>query len=201
MPRAGYKQSPEHIARRVAAVARAKAQWDDDMRAQESRRVAENNPMTQPEARSKMAASLREHYRNTPVHNKGKRLRTPEERRAMVAAKQRRHRESAPKWRLNDRMSTQIRVALRDAKAGKPWEALVGYSLADLVVHLERQFVPGMTWENMGAWHIDHIVPKVAFHFTSPDDPNFRRCWALKNLRPLWAHENLKKGTRVPTEN
>jgi hypothetical protein len=50
-----------------------------------------------------------------------------------------------------------------------------------------------MTWDNMKEWHLDHIVPKSAFTYASPDDPEFRACWALANLRPLWKKANLKK--------
>src|SRR3546814_9626669 len=62
---------------------------------------------------------------------------------------------------------------------------------------LERQFLPGMSWDNRGEWHIDHIRPLCAFEFTSPDDPQFREAWALTNLRPLWARDNLRKGGRL----
>jgi hypothetical protein len=54
-----------------------------------------------------------------------------------------------------------------------------------------------MTWENYGKgpgrWHIDHIVPRTAFNFQSADDPAFRACWAITNLRPLWSAENIRK--------
>jgi len=43
-------------------------------------------------------------------------------------------------------------------------------------------------------WHIDHIRPISAFSFTVPEDPEFKECWALNNLQPLWAFDNLSKG-------
>lgn len=64
------------------------------------------------------------------------------------------------------------------------------------MAHLERQFLPGMTWENRGEWHIDHIRPLCSFQFQTPDCPQFREAWALTNLQPLWAQDNLKKGGR-----
>lgn len=45
----------------------------------------------------------------------------------------------------------------------------------------------------MGRWHIDHIRPKSSFTYTSEDDAEFRDCWSLTNLRPLWAKDNVKK--------
>jgi hypothetical protein len=53
-----------------------------------------------------------------------------------------------------------------------------------------------MSWDNVGKWHIDHIIPLSSFRFTSMDDPEFRAAWALSNLRPMWATENILKGAR-----
>lgn len=103
---------------------------------------------------------------------------------------------SDPIKRINRNFSNVIRDHLRKIRAGKPiggWKAAVGYSLVELVAHLESKFRPGMSWENYGEWSIDHIIPKAAFKFTSVDDPKFKECWALDNLQPLWAEENSKK--------
>ncbi len=73
-------------------------------------------------------------------------------------------------------------------------EMLVGYTRDELVSHIERQFSGRMAWHNYGkSWHIDHIVPITAFSFTSPDDVEFKACWALTNLRPLLKKQNLQK--------
>jgi hypothetical protein len=53
-----------------------------------------------------------------------------------------------------------------------------------------------MSWDNIGDWHIDHIVPLASFTFSSADDPEFRAAWALTNLRPLWAADNMRKHAR-----
>lgn len=97
---------------------------------------------------------------------------------------------------LNARVSAAIRKSLAGSKAGRAWESLVGYDLPALKLHLEQQFSDGMTWATMGQWHIDHIVPLSAFKITGPDCPEFKAAWALSNLRPLWAADNLKKRAR-----
>jgi hypothetical protein len=78
-------------------------------------------------------------------------------------------------------------------KGGRSWEAILGYSANDLKCHLERQFTKSMTWGNYGDWHVDHIIPVASFSFVGPDCPEFQACWALPNLRPLWARENIQK--------
>jgi hypothetical protein len=103
-----------------------------------------------------------------------------------------------PKRALENRIRSGIHQSLEHGKQGCRWETLVGYTLSDLQDHLERQFQPGMTWENMGQWHIDHIIPISFFCYTAPQDVEFRMCWRLENLRPLWAIDNIKKGSTIP---
>jgi len=101
---------------------------------------------------------------------------------------------------LNDRMSAGIRQSLKNGKCGAKWEGLVGYNVRQLKAHLEKLFVLGMNWNNMGEWHIDHKKPKISFGYTSSDSPEFKQCWALENLQPLWKKDNLKKGKKVIDE-
>lgn len=104
---------------------------------------------------------------------------------------------SNPKYVLDVRMAKAIRDALGKNKANRSWTTLVGYSVAELLTHIERQFAKGMSWSNMGEWHIDHRLPRASFKYTSADDEAFKQCWALTNLQPLWAKDNLSKGHRV----
>jgi len=108
--------------------------------------------------------------------------------------KEKRH--SDPAYAINFRMRAAVRRVLNGGKRGRKWEALVGYQLADLMAHLEAQFLPGMSWDNRGEWHIDHIRPLCSFEFETPEDPQFREAWALTNLQPLWAGDNIRKGGR-----
>ena len=67
------------------------------------------------------------------------------------------------------------------------------YTFECLVQHLENNFVEGMTWDNYGEWHIDHIVAESKFSYNSFQDPEFLKCWDLGNLQPLWKQDNLSK--------
>jgi len=104
---------------------------------------------------------------------------------------------STPKGALNNSMSRAIWGALKHAKNGNKWEELVGYNCADLMQHLERKFTEGMAWENYGEWHIDHKVPVSVFNFETPENIDFKRCWALNNLQPMWAKENREKNAKI----
>lgn len=98
---------------------------------------------------------------------------------------------------ISDRMRRRINEALgRGRKAGRRWPRLLGFTVEDLMAHLEAQFLPGMTWENRGEWEIDHIRPLCSFKFQTPECPQFREAWRLSNLRPLWMTDNRRKGGR-----
>lgn len=90
-----------------------------------------------------------------------------------------------------------IGAALKSGGESATIERVLGYSITQLRQHLERQFVPGMTWKSWGrkGWHIDHVLPRKCFDLTSLE--GVQAYWALSNLRPLWARKNLAKSDRV----
>jgi hypothetical protein len=89
--------------------------------------------------------------------------------------------------------------SLRTGKQARSWETLAGYTTQDLREHIEKLFVGGMTWDRFlaGEIHIDHKAPISSFSFSRASDADFKRCWALDNLQPLWAIDNLVKGDKV----
>ncbi len=103
---------------------------------------------------------------------------------------------------MNSFLSNRIYRALNGEKNGRHWETLVGYTVIDLKQHLESKFQEGMTWQNYGqfGWHIDHIKAKSHFVYTSAEEIQFKECWALKNLQPLWWYDNLSKSDKTLDE-
>jgi hypothetical protein len=74
---------------------------------------------------------------------------------------------------------------------------IVGCNPLQLTEHLEKQFVSGMTWENRGEWHIDHIIPLSS---AKNEDEVYKLCH-YTNLQPLWAIDNIKKGKKILSNN
>lgn len=72
---------------------------------------------------------------------------------------------------------------------------LLGCSIDDLLIHLENQFVEGMSLSNHGEWHIDHIIPCASFDLT--DIEQQKKCFHYTNLQPLWAKDNISKGAKL----
>lgn len=121
-------------------------------------------------------------------------LKTPKAR-ARINRYFRQLRKESPKFRLDQNIAAYIRQSLKGKKAGIRREFLLNYTLEDLMKQLESQFDDKMSWENYGNyWEADHIKPKSLFKYSSPEDLEFKECWALKNLQPLEKSANLRKG-------
>jgi len=101
-------------------------------------------------------------------------------------------RKQSIEYRLNDAISSSIYDALKERKNGRRWEKIVGYTLSDIMIHLESLFLDGMSWDNYGKWHIDHIIPRYTFTIDQ-----IKECWALSNLQPLWAEDNMHKHKKI----
>ena len=103
------------------------------------------------------------------------------------------------KYSFNNRISRAIAKALKGNKAGRRWENLVGYTVDDLIKRLKKTMPKGYTWNDYinGKLHIDHYFPISIFNFNKPEDYDFQRCWALKNLRLLPAKENIRKKAKL----
>jgi len=98
-------------------------------------------------------------------------------------------------FRIAENISNQVHQAMKGINKNKRTFKSLGYTPEEL----KQQFTEGMSWDNYGinGWHIDHIIPKTEFPFTSLDDKNFKKCWSLDNLQPLWADENRKKSNKI----
>jgi hypothetical protein len=116
------------------------------------------------------------------------------------------HREQLNKylrnWKRNHPMSVfidRLRKRVWDAVKGNIKSAstkeLLGCTTEFLRNYLQSQFTEGMTWDNYGEWHIDHIKPCASFDLSKPEEQN--KCFHYTNLQPLWAIDNMKKGAKL----
>lgn len=112
--------------------------------------------------------------------------------RRLSASKFHERNKRKPEYLLARSIRSGVRRGLIAGKPNGAWRHLP-YSVDDLRAHIERQFLPGMSWGNYGKWQVDHITPLSSFEISSPDCDEFRRTWCLSNLRPLWAKDNLRK--------
>jgi membrane-associated HD superfamily phosphohydrolase len=103
-----------------------------------------------------------------------------------------------PSFKLRKNCSRLVNHALRGSKSGQSILKHLSYTMKELKDHLEKQFDSNMSWNNYGSyWHIDHVYPQSLLPYTSMNDDNFKKCWALSNLQPLEATENMRKSNKI----
>lgn len=120
---------------------------------------------------------------------------TEENRSKVLASKREYHNRMMRECRLyviSKRIRSLIWASLGQKKSVKT-EKIVGCSLEEFKRHIERQFTKGMSWEKMSDIHIDHIVPLSS----AKTESEVLALNHYTNLRPLWAYENLSKGSKM----
>lgn len=100
-----------------------------------------------------------------------------------------------PAYRVCKNLRERIRSVMLGLNKSGPTAKLIGCPWDYLKLWLQAQFKLGMTWENYGDWHIDHILPCASFNLIDPTEQ--RRCFHYTNLQPLWAEENLQKSSKI----
>jgi len=101
------------------------------------------------------------------------------------------------KYKLLNNLRRRVLNALKNNSKSNSTVNLLGCSIEELWIHLEKSFKPGMTRENHGRWHVDHIRPCASFDLSKPEEQV--KCFHYTNLQALWAHENLSKGAKYTT--
>jgi hypothetical protein len=137
---------------------------------------------------------LRTDCRDCKAESKRRWQQTPEGR-AKQADYIRRLRQTDPQYRLANLLRTRLHHALKGSRKSARTLELLGCSIEHLVKHLESKFQPGMSWENQGAWHVDHIRPMASFDLTDPEQQRQACHWT--NLQPLWAADNFRKSDKL----
>ena len=127
-----------------------------------------------------------------------------------VAARVRNRRKTDMCFKLRTNISGAVRLALKGKKNRKSILKYLPYTMSELKAYLELLFESWMTWDNWGlysaktwndnepatwTWNIDHIMPQSILPYTTMTDDNFKKCWALSNLRPLSAKQNILDGS------
>lgn len=100
-----------------------------------------------------------------------------------------------PLARVKANLRRRLREILRRNLLGKPSSAiqLLGCEFAVFKTHLDAQFVDGMSWENYGAWELDHIHPVA----TADTMEKVRALFHYTNIQPLWSIDNKRKQDKI----
>jgi hypothetical protein len=101
-------------------------------------------------------------------------------------------------FKISIRLRGRLREAIKRSSGKKAYKTkeLIGCEITHVINHLESQFTEGMSWDNYGEWHIDHIIPCAFFDLTKPSHQKV--CFNWQNLQPLWESDNCAKGDKIP---
>ena len=104
------------------------------------------------------------------------------------------------KFRTLMNLRHRIYMALKGTVKSKRTIDLLGTSIDNLWIHLEKTFKPGMNKDNYGkVWQVDHKIPCAAFDLTKPEEQV--KCFHFTNLQALFVKENLSKGAKLEWQN
>ena len=100
-----------------------------------------------------------------------------------------------PLFKLMCNLRTRTSIAFRKKGYNKntKTQEMLGVDWEVCKAHIERQFTKGMSWDNSGDWHIDHIIPLSSAN----TEEELKKLCHYSNLQPLWAVDNLIKSDKI----
>jgi hypothetical protein len=147
--------------------------------------------------REKYNATARKKYKINPEKRRESNRKShqrPEYRKKRRAREKERY-HTDPQFKIANNLRCLTYSALNGKNKSASTITLLGCTVPRFLEHLEQQFQPGMTWENKGTWHLDHMMPVASFDLTDPEQQ--RRCFHYTNFQPLWGPENCSKCDKI----
>jgi hypothetical protein len=154
----------------------ARLRYDSEKARDDRHKFNERNP-------GKFAEYRRKHF----VNNKEKILKRTRE-------WDKKRRNADPVYRLRRSTSNLISCYIKRHGYKKDSVAveILGCEWSFFKEYIENQFLSGMSWDNYGEWHIDHIIPASSAN----SEEELKKLNHYSNLRPYWAADNLQKGAK-----
>jgi hypothetical protein len=108
---------------------------------------------------------------------------------------QKNKKQTNPLFKLRGNIRGLIRQSIKRKGYTKRSQTynILGCTYEEFKKHLENQFTKGMSWENQGEWHLDHIYPVSL----AKDEEELYKLNHYTNFQPLWAEDNFKKGNKI----
>ena len=109
--------------------------------------------------------------------------------------RQKKRRSLEPLYNFKLKLRDSISKSLKRGgytKRSKTFDIL-GVDYETFQTYISRKFKEGMTFENHGEWHLDHIIPMASAN-TEEEAIKLNH---YTNFQPLWATDNLKKSDNI----
>jgi hypothetical protein len=97
--------------------------------------------------------------------------------------------------KIKNALRSRIKKSLKSNPKRTTTNELVGCSIEELKLHIEKQFQPNMSWDNWSqyGWHLDHIKPLSS----AKTIEEMESLCHYTNLQPLWWRDNLAKRDKI----
>jgi hypothetical protein len=137
------------------------------------------------ETKEKQAQRKKKYYQN----NKQKCINSHNE-----YCKNRRKNDSLYRLKFNYRSRVSRALKAKGLhKKSQSTREMLGCSYEEFKKYLENKFIDGMSWENHGKWHVDHIIPLAS----AQNKEELEKLFHYTNTQPLWAKDNMKKSNKI----
>lgn len=145
--------------------------------------------------KSKIDYESNKEYHKSRAKKRYEQVKHTEKFRTKNMERQKKRMENDPYYVLSRRLRNRLYYALKQRfwKKGTKFNEYIGCSLDELKTYIENLFIDGMSWENQGEWHLDHIIPLDS---ANSEEELYKLCH-YTNLQPLWAKDNIVKGKKV----
>jgi hypothetical protein len=90
-------------------------------------------------------------------------------------------------------ISNSFKRSTNKFKKSSKTEQILGCTIEQFRDYIQSKFKKGMSFDNHGQWHLDHIIP-LSSALTKEEIVNLNY---YTNFQPLWAHENLSKSDKI----
>jgi hypothetical protein len=167
------------------------------------RKVAMEKYESKPETKTRKRKNYDEWYVKNKEHRKQYlkeyREKNIDKIREVKRTYERTRKSNDPLYKLISNFRTAIYQVLKESNVEKNghYFDILKYSPEELISHLENQFKDGMTWDNYGEWHVDHMKAISLHDIKEIGDEEFMKCWSLSNLQPMWGEENIRKSNKI----
>ena len=175
-----------YLAKKEEVKARVKKYREDN-----PEKVFEQKRKYREEHKEEIAAQKRAAYQANPEPAKRRAREWRKANRAKLNAYQKNRLDT----NKNASMAHQIRMRVAKYIHRHETSEELGCTIRELREYLSSKFLDGMTWQNYGDWHVDHIKPLASFDLT--DEEQFKEACNYTNLQPMWGKDNYAKGRKL----
>ena len=176
------KKRKEHYQKNREAVLAQQKEYYADPKNREARRAYSKEYNADPKNREAILAHAKK-YNASPKGKERKNARIKEKKQS----------DPLYKLKLNTRSLISHSIKKAGFKKNSKTHKILNCSFEEFMSHLEKQFNSGITWENYGKWHLDHIVP-VSLASTEEEIIKLNH---YKNFQPMWGPENNSKSNKI----